>query len=96
MIEYFNIWMSLILGCFVSVAIMSPHFRDGIIIKIGLSFCAIGFFGMFLSQIDHRDSEALRVANAMVHLGVLICAIGYAYRVYKHKHRNRRVSDWFQ
>ena len=96
MTEQFNIWMSLLLGGIVGTLIMSPHFKDGVIIKIGLTICSLGFFGMFLSQIDSRDSEALRMANAMVHLGVLICGIGYLYRVFKHKHKNRRLSDWFE
>ena len=78
MIENFNTFMSLLLATISGWAIMSNKVRDGIVIKIGLSFVSIGFFGVFMIALESGGDKS--VGYALVHAGMLLCALGYLFR----------------
>lgn len=98
MIETFNTIMSLALSLATTWAIMSHRVRDGIVIKAGLICVALGLFAAALIALDHGAAEPLAAAHALVHLGLLVCALGYLLRRRQHKQRGarglHRLSDW--
>ena len=95
MLDTFNTTMSLLLSLLSAWAIMSRRFKDGIVIKIGLSFIALGFLGSFSIVVESAGPQPLAVAHALVHIGLLICAAGYLLRIRKRpRGSRRRASDW--
>ena len=92
MIENFNTFMSLLLATISGWAIMSNKVRDGIVIKIGLSFVSIGFFGVFMIALESGGDKSF--GYAMVHAGMLICALGYLFRRRRQRTAQRRITDW--
>lgn len=98
MIETFNALAGLVLSAATGWAVMSPRVRDGIVIKIGLVCLSVGFAGIFFFHLSRPDGpHPLAAAQALVHLGVLICAAGYVMRRRRHNGvSRRRASDWVQ
>jgi 1,4-dihydroxy-2-naphthoate octaprenyltransferase len=98
MLETFNCLASLVLSIATGWAVMSPRVKDGIVIKIGLVCLSVGFVGIFFFHISRPDGpHPLASAQALVHLGVLICAAGYVLRTRRHSGvSKRRASDWVQ
>ena len=92
MIEIFNTCMACILATVTGWAIMSHRVRDGIVVKIGLSFISIGFFGVFLISLEGGYDKS--PGHAMVYAGMLICACGYLFRARRKRSAQRRVTDW--
>lgn len=76
----FNGITSFAIAAAVSWAILSEKVQDGIIIKIGLMFMAVGFFvtGWHLVDgIETQDLLALNRARALTNIGFLIALFGY-------------------
>ena len=98
MIQTFNALVSLVLCVACAWAIMSPTVNDGIVIKIGLICLSVGFMGIFFFHVSvPAGPHPLAVAQALVHLGLLICLAGYVLRRKRHRGAScRRVSDWVQ
>lgn len=96
MTEAFNTIMSLVLALLASVAVLSARVRDGIIIKGGLICIALGFLGAALVSLEQSGAAALATAHALVHVGLLVIAVGYLWRTYRSRRSGtmRRVSDW--
>ena len=92
MIEVFNTCMAALLATITGWAIMSHRVRDGIIVKIGLSFISIGFFGLFLIALEDGFDKSF--AHALVYAGMLICAVGYLFRRRRNRSALRRATDW--
>ena len=98
MVQTFNALVSLVLCVASAWAIMSPRVNDGIVIKVGLICLSLGFMGIFFFHVSTPvGPHPLAVAQAIVHMGMLICAVGYLLRRRRHQGpRCRRVSDWVQ
>lgn len=100
MLDVFNSTMSLLLSALSGWAILSCRVRDGIIVKIGLTFISLGFLGVFMLALDPGGAQPLAFSNALVHIGLLICVGGYLVRHWRHRPRarqgprQRRLSDW--
>ena len=69
MIETFNTGMAFLLATITGWAIMSHRVRDGIIVKIGLSFISIGFFGLFLIELEAGFDKSF--AHALVYVSLI-------------------------
>ena len=100
MLDAFNTTMSLLLSTLSAWAILSCRVRDGIIVKTGLICISLGFLALFLLAFDPGGRQPLAFANALVHIGLLICVGGYLVRNWRHRPRagqgprKRRLSDW--
>ena len=92
MIEIFNAVMALLLSSVTGWAIMSHRVRDGIVVKIGLSFISVGFLGVFLASLEGGYDKSF--GHAMVYVGMLICAMGYLFRTRRKRSAQRRITDW--
>lgn len=100
MLDAFNTTMSLLLSALSSWAILSCRVRDGIIVKIGLACISIGFLSLFMLALDPGGRQPLAFANALVHIGLVICVAGYLVRNIRKRPRagqgtrKRRLADW--
>jgi len=93
-LEVFNTVMSLTLAIVLGMAIVSTRVRDGIVIKTGLMFMTFGFFGAAMTILSDDPNDALAMGHAAVHIGLLICVLGYLLRTRRKKGEQRRISDW--
>ena len=77
--------------------ILYPKFRDGFFVRLGLSFCVVGFGAVSLHLLDNRLSIGPGIPSAMATglLGVLLVMFGYEVRCALLGHPLRRRSDWF-
>ena len=98
MIDTINTIMSLALALLSGWAVMSQRVRDGVVIKAGLICIALGFGAASLVTLNASGPDALAAAHALVHIGLLICGVGYLLRKRMHKRRGikglHRLSDW--
>lgn len=93
MLETFNSTMQLTLAALCGWAVMSRRVDDGIVIKLGLIAMCLGFLASGLLGLEPRGPEPLAYANSLIHVGLLICVVGYLLR----SHRPRllkRATDW--
>lgn len=97
MLDAFNTSISCVLALVTAWAAMSHRVRCGLIAHVGLALISFGFFGVFLMSVQayYTDHGALAAAHAFVHIGLVLCAVGYAQRARKHGPR-RRSSDWVE
>lgn len=94
MIDLFNTAAAGVLSAIAAWAVMSPRVRCGLLAHVGLALISFGFFGVFLMGFQgYTFTGAIAAAHAFVHLGLVLCAIGYAKRARQHGPR-RRSSDW--
>lgn len=78
-------------------AILHPSVKDGVVIKVGLMFLAVGFGSLafkLLGGIDSAELHGLLKTMLLVHIGAAISFCGYVLRVLKTGHKMQRVSDW--
>lgn len=94
LLNMFNTFASLLMAAVCGWAIMSTRVRDGIVVKTGLGFLALGFFGAAATGLSRDPLQALVFARVLVHIGLLICVVGYLMRTRRKKTEQRRVSDW--
>lgn len=96
LIQLFNTSAQFTLALVAGWAVMSPRVNDGIVIKIGLVGISIGFMASVLLSLEPQGERALAMAHACVHIGALICWVGYLWRkVYgKDRRYSKRMSDW--
>jgi hypothetical protein len=94
MLNTFNLVAALVMVCLCGWAIMDPKVKDGIVIKIGLMFIALAFVGFFALGLEPTRMEVLEAAQALLHLGLIVCLIGYVVRRRRHAQATRRASDW--
>lgn len=96
MLDLFNVAASGVLAFVSGWAVMSTRVRCGLLMHAGLVCMALGFMGVFLISIGpYAYAAAVSAANAFVHGGLVLCALGYLQTTRKRGHR-RRVSDWVE
>jgi hypothetical protein len=96
MLDLFNTFAAGMLATVSAWAVMSPRVRCGLIAHIGLVMISVGFFGVFLMGFEtYIYAAAMAAAQAFVHVGLVLCAIGYAQRT-RRRGQQRRVSDWVE
>lgn len=94
MIDWFNTTAAGALALGSGWVVMSPRVRIGLLMHLGLVLVAIGFLGVFLVRLGpYAATNAISAANAFVHAGLVLCAIGYVCRARRRGHQ-RRASDW--
>lgn len=95
--QSFDVLNTLMAGALSAIAgwiAMSPRFRTGLTIHIGLVMVSLGFLALCLSGMQtFAFRSGLAAANALINLGLVVCAIGYAWRARRRGHQ-RRASDW--
>lgn len=84
-----NVAACLAIACAITWAIMSPSVQDGLVIKLGLICCALGFVGTAASIADDR-MWALNNALLLIHGGAIVVAGGYWLRQRKRARLHRR------
>lgn len=89
-----NVIACLAIASAITWAVMAPSVQDGIVIKLGLICCALGFVGTAASIADDR-MWALNNALLLIHGGAIVVAVGHWLRQRKRArlHR-RRKTDW--
>lgn len=93
LLDWFNTAAAGLLALCAAWAVMSPHVRIGLLMHLGLVLVAVGFLGVFLVSLGtYAASSAVAAANAFVHAGLVLCAIGYVRRWRRRGHQ-RRASD---
>lgn len=96
MLEIFNTSAAGVLAVVAAWAVMSQRVRCGLIAHLGLASISCGFFAVFLMGLQpYTYVQGLAAAQAFVHLGLVLCAIGYGQRWRRRGHQ-RRVSDWVE
>lgn len=76
---------------------MSPKCRTGLVIHIGLVMVSLGFLALCLLGLQYYAfGSGIAAANALVHMGLVVCAIGYAHRARRRRSHQRRTSDWVE
>lgn len=74
-------------------AVMSPKIEDGLVIKLGLASMALGFMGVsVMSWLDQWWT--MPQALAAIHIGLILCGVGYWYRSKRAHKPLRRATDW--
>jgi len=98
MIDAFNSSISLILGITLTWVILNPKIKEGIIMKAGLIFLALGFFGAFFVYQDApvNHDAAIDAVHAVMYMGAVICLVGYLIRIRRTKRPARRTTDWME
>lgn len=92
----FDFFAAIMLALIASWAVMSPRVQDGVIIKLGLIFVALGAGGLASALYDGLDSTDIHVlshATLMLNVGLLVIVIGAVARL-RSPGKKRRVSDW--
>ena len=93
----FNALLSVLLGGGIAYAVLSRHVHDGIIIKAGLIFMALGLLSKVGPLYDAQTTQAnfigLSRANLLVHIGMAVAAAGYVRRKHVGERNRRRVTD---
>lgn len=77
--------------------IVSPQVRDGIVVKVGLIFMAVGFGALAVQSTGmHKPGGMLNVDRALLltNAGAAVAALGYLRRKHHKRHPARRSSDW--
>jgi heme A synthase len=96
MLDAFNTAAAGILSAMGAWAVMSPRVRCGLVAHLGLALISFGFFALFLMGLQpYSFQDANAAAEAFVHLGLVLCAIGYVQRARRRGHQ-RRASDWVE
>lgn len=96
MLHVFNTCAAAVLAVASCWAVMSPRVTCGLVAHVGLALVSFGFFSVFLLGLQpYTYVQALSAAQAFVHLGLVLCAVGYAQRWRRRGHQ-RRVSDWVE
>lgn len=88
---------ALVLVCIATYAILSPKVSDGIVIKLGLIFVALGAAGMasaLFGGLDAHDILAMTHATLMMNIGLLIVIVGVVMRLKSPSGKRRRITDW--
>lgn len=78
-------------------AILHPSVNDGVVIKVGLIFLAVGFGSLafkLLCGVDGPEFHGLLKTMLLVHIGAAISFVGYVLRVLKTGNKMQRLSDW--
>lgn len=95
MIDLFNTAAAGVLSAVAAWAVMSPSVRCGLLAHVGLALISFGFFGVFLMGFQgYTFTGAIAAAHAFVHLGLVLCVIGYMRR--SRRQPRRRASDWMR
>lgn len=80
-----------------SYGVLSTRVRDGVVVKIGLIFVALGFAGhawVLYDGLDLTDVVAMARAQLLINAGGVIVGLGWAIRTAGGRHPRRRTSDW--
>lgn len=94
--DAFNTAAASVLCLFSSWIAMSPTFRTGLVIHIGLVMVSVGFLALCLLGLQsYAFGSGIAAANALINLGLVVCALGYAWRARRRGHQ-RRASDWVE
>lgn len=92
-----NVMACFALGIAASWAVLSPVVDDRVLVKAGLICVALGFLATGLALaggVEHPGSRGINRALLLVHLGLVVVAIGYCTRVRRHRSKRRRATDW--
>lgn len=93
--NWFNSGMYVLILGSLMCAIMSTKVHDGILMKIGMSIMALGFFGLLSLQLDYfQTAKAISWCHAFVHFGMLVVLLGYLLRQWRGRKFRRRESDY--
>lgn len=81
-------------------AVLSPHVRDGVVIKSGLIMMALGFGSIAIRMMDpwaapdNQMADALARSILLINLGAAVVLAGYHWRKRHRPRVRRRVTDW--
>lgn len=81
---------ALVLAAICGWAVLSSKVDDGVVIKVGLILCAIGYLVTFVhlvNGVDCHDVHGLARAGLLSRTGILIVLAGWCWR-------HTRVGDW--
>lgn len=93
MINTFNFAMLLLIAAVVLYAVLSPHIKDGVIIKVGLICISFGSLTLAAAQLTEPGEVNATHALALINAGLLIALAGYVLRR-RRTGPQRRMSDW--
>lgn len=93
-----NFTAAILLVAVSTYAVLSPKVHDGVVIKLGLIFVALGAGGLasaLYNGLDLKDIHALTHSTLLLNIGLLIVIIGGVLRLRTPAtcERRRRVSD---
>lgn len=96
-VETFNavVYALLSIACF--GAVLHERVKDGLVMRVGLSFMALGFAGMAGRLYGGMHAGELRsLQNLMmcVNIGVCVTAVGFVYRFKTCQVTRERASDF--
>lgn len=97
LIAAFNALVCAVLALLTAWAVLSPRINDGVMIKAGLIFMALGFSATAVALADGQTCSDLHVlgrAELLTHTGLLVVGLGFAWRIRDGRRRCRRVTDW--
>lgn len=92
-IDVINVAACALLACAALWAVLSPRVQDGVIIKSGLGLLAFGFAGVGLALAGEKPLFVLERALSLVHLGLLVVALGIWLR-WRRSGRVYRIDEW--
>lgn len=73
--------------------VMTPRYREGLLIKLGLVCMAIGFAGVSYMSLSSMW-WAIPRALAAIHVGLVVVVVGYYRRCRRAGHPLRRSTDF--
>lgn len=89
-----NVAFCVVGGLMLSWAILSRRVNDGVVIKAGLIMMILAFF-LAAHFISIGELEKLMRPLALLHLGIMVVAVGWFIRARpKYSGPNRRKTDW--
>lgn len=97
LIAAFNAIAYAVLALATAWAVLNPRINDGVVIKAGLIFMALGFSATAVALADGQTCSDLHVlgrAELLIHSGLLVVGLGFAWRIRDGRRRRRRVTDW--
>lgn len=83
-----------IVGLAIAGLVISPKINDGVILKVGMVLCSLGFMGA--SMIAAERGGGYLNCMYLIGLGVLVCVLGFLYRCVGPSCKKRRASDWLK
>lgn len=93
MFEILNAALSAGLAVLTAIAIMSPKFKDGVLVKLGLIMVCLGCIGGFSAFLEHKTGAVAEIHSLFLG-GVFLCSVGYVWRT--RRGTARRLSDWIE
>lgn len=94
-IHYANGWLSLACAAGLSCVVLNRRIAEGLVVKVGLVLMILGLaFTGAMVLADLEIMRGMRNAGFTTRLGLLIVIVGYAFKVRRRQHPQRRSSDW--